>query len=320
VAIAAGVTPIRPISNPNCVAIPLALALAPFKPYGIKRILVNSMQAVSGAGYPGVSSMDILGNVIPYIGGGEEDKQGGPQLARHAVDDHGGAADHVTTSLQGEAGLVVAGLARRGVVDRHRSTAAVPFRSLAQLDEVRIEGLLQTHERVLSPGLPPRAGRWLGQLSTDQQLNRLGRVVIAIEQGTWASHTHATALSIMMAVKHLLGGTQKLTRFDARHFHDFVWRKFFARTLPPEDFELVMRAAFRIARIPWNAMHVCGLVTRKMGYPLYPRLDTSDFDVMIAETPYPATVSNNTRLVIRYHDAIPLLMPHTIIDRRFHQA
>ena len=41
---------------------------------------------------------------------------------------------------------------------------------------------------------------------------------------------------------------------------------------------------------------------------------------MIAETPYPATVSKNTQLVIRYHDAIPLLMPHTISDRRFHQA
>ena len=61
-------------TNPNCVAVPLALALAPFKPYGIKRVLVNSMQAVSGAGYPGVPSLDILGNVIPYIGGGEEDK------------------------------------------------------------------------------------------------------------------------------------------------------------------------------------------------------------------------------------------------------
>jgi glycosyltransferase involved in cell wall biosynthesis len=194
------------------------------------------------------------------------------------------------------------------------------FRSLALLDEVRIEGLLQAHERVLSPGLPPRGMGWLGELSADQRLNRLGRVVITIEQGTWASHAHATALTIMMAVKHLLGGTQKLTRFDARHFEDFVWRKFFARTLPPEDFELVMRAAFRIARIPWNAMHICGLVTRKMGYPLYPRLDTSDFDVMIAETPYPATVSKNTKLVIRYHDAIPLLMPHTIADRRFHQA
>jgi hypothetical protein len=41
---------------------------------------------------------------------------------------------------------------------------------------------------------------------------------------------------------------------------------------------------------------------------------------MIAETPYPATVSRNTQLVIRYHDAIPMLMPHTISDRRFHQA
>ena len=61
-------------TNPNCVAIPLALALAPFKPFGIKRILATSMQAVSGAGYPGVPSLDILGNVIPYIGGGEEDK------------------------------------------------------------------------------------------------------------------------------------------------------------------------------------------------------------------------------------------------------
>jgi len=58
----------------------------------------------------------------------------------------------------------------------------------------------------------------------------------------------------------------------------------------------------------------------KLGYGLYPRLDTSDFDVMIAETPYPATVAKNTKLVVHYHDAIPLLMPHTIADRRFHQA
>jgi glycosyltransferase involved in cell wall biosynthesis len=194
------------------------------------------------------------------------------------------------------------------------------FRSLALLEEVHVEGLLQTHDRVLSAGLPPHEGGWLAKLSIDQQFNRLGRVVIAIEQGTWASSAHATTLTIMMAVKHLLGGAQKLTRFDAQHFQDFVWRKFFARTLPAEDFALVMRAAFRIARVPWNAMHICGLVTRRLGYALYPRLDTSDFDVMVAETPYPGTVSKNTKLVIRYHDAIPLLMPHTIIDRRFHQA
>jgi glycosyltransferase involved in cell wall biosynthesis len=194
------------------------------------------------------------------------------------------------------------------------------FRSLALLDDVHIEGLLQSSERVLAPGLPPRGTGWFGGLSTDQQLNRMGRVVIAIEQGNWDSHVHATLHTIVMAVKHMMGGTQPLWRFDAQHFQDFLWRRFFARTLPPEDFELVTRAAFRVARIPWLAMHICALVTRKMGYPIYPRLDTSNFDIMIAETPYPATVSKNTRLVIRYHDAIPMLMPHTISDRRFHQA
>jgi glycosyltransferase involved in cell wall biosynthesis/2-polyprenyl-3-methyl-5-hydroxy-6-metoxy-1,4-benzoquinol methylase len=194
------------------------------------------------------------------------------------------------------------------------------FRSLASLGDLHIEGLMQSGERVLRSGLPTEGARWFGAMSADQQLNRLGRVVIAIEQGIWDSHMHATAHTIGMAIKHLLGGTQKLTRFDPRHFQDFVWRRFFAHTLPPEDFDIVMRTAFRIARVPWNAMHICALVTRKAGYALYPRLDTSDFDVMIAETPYPATVAKNTKLIIRYHDAIPLLMPHTISDRRFHQA
>jgi glycosyltransferase involved in cell wall biosynthesis len=194
------------------------------------------------------------------------------------------------------------------------------FRSLATLGEIRVEGLLQSSERVLTPGLPARGPGWFGVLSTDQQLNRLGRVVIAIEQGIWGAHIHPTVRTMLMAIKHMLGGAQQLTHFDARHFQDYIWSRLFARTLPPEDLELVTRVAFRVACIPWNAMHICALVTRKMGYPLYPRLDTKDFDVMIAETPYPATVAKNTKMVIRYHDAIPLLMPHTISDRRFHHS
>jgi glycosyltransferase involved in cell wall biosynthesis len=194
------------------------------------------------------------------------------------------------------------------------------FRNLASLSDVQVEGLLQSGESVLPRGLPPRGAGWFGSLSTDQQLNRFGKIVIAIEQGIWDAHVHATAQTIFMAFKHLLGGRQTLSRFDARHFRDFLWRRFFARTLPSEDFEVVTRVGFRVARIPWIAMHICALVTRKLGYPLYPRLDTSDFDFMICETPYPATVAKNTKLVIHYHDAIPLLMPHTISDRRLHQA
>jgi aspartate-semialdehyde dehydrogenase len=60
------------VTNPNCSTVVLAMALAPLKPFGIRRVIVTTMQAISGAGYPGVASMDINANVIPFIGGEEE--------------------------------------------------------------------------------------------------------------------------------------------------------------------------------------------------------------------------------------------------------
>lgn len=60
------------VTNPNCAAVPLAMTLKPLHDaYGVRSVVVTSMQATSGAGYPGVASLDILGNVIPYIPGEE---------------------------------------------------------------------------------------------------------------------------------------------------------------------------------------------------------------------------------------------------------
>ena len=59
------------VTNPNCSTIVMVMALAPLKPFGIERIIVTTLQAISGAGYPGVASMDINANVIPYIGSEE---------------------------------------------------------------------------------------------------------------------------------------------------------------------------------------------------------------------------------------------------------
>ena len=66
------------VTNPNCSAIGLVIALAPLhRKFGIESLFVTTMQAVSGAGYPGVASLDILGNVIPYIAEGRrEDGRG----------------------------------------------------------------------------------------------------------------------------------------------------------------------------------------------------------------------------------------------------
>jgi aspartate-semialdehyde dehydrogenase len=61
------------VTNPNCSAIGLVMALAPLhRHFGLDAVMAVTMQAVSGAGYPGVASLDILGNVIPYIAKEEE--------------------------------------------------------------------------------------------------------------------------------------------------------------------------------------------------------------------------------------------------------
>lgn len=189
------------------------------------------------------------------------------------------------------------------------------FRGLRQIEGMHVEGLLQSSGNVLAKGLPPDTEA-SAAMPAHKQLNRLSRVVISIKKALGNAYIAA----IWMAMRQLAGGREQLARFDATHFKDFIWRSLFARTLHADDFNLVTSARFRIARVPWTAMHRCALITRKLGYALYPRLETADFDVMIAETPYPGTVSSRTKLIVRYHDAIPVLMPHTISDKAYHQA
>ena len=62
------------VTNPNCSVINIAIVLAALRQFDVTRVIVTTLQALSGAGYPGVASLDALGNVIPYIGGGEEEK------------------------------------------------------------------------------------------------------------------------------------------------------------------------------------------------------------------------------------------------------
>jgi len=61
------------VTNANCSATPLVMALKPLQmKFGVSKVLVTTMQAISGAGYPGLSAYDMLDNVVPYIGGEEE--------------------------------------------------------------------------------------------------------------------------------------------------------------------------------------------------------------------------------------------------------
>jgi aspartate-semialdehyde dehydrogenase len=106
------------VTNSNCSTMALALALAPLKPFGIRRVLVTTMQAISGAGYPGVASMDINGNVIPYIGGEEEKVQ---QETQKILGDFAG------DSIRSLSAKVSAHCNRVPVTDGHMVATSVEF-------------------------------------------------------------------------------------------------------------------------------------------------------------------------------------------------
>jgi aspartate-semialdehyde dehydrogenase len=149
------------VTNPNCSTIVLTMALGPLVPFGIKRILVATMQAVSGAGYPGVASMDIIGNVVPHIGGEEEKMQQETQKILGAFTGH---------SIAPLDARVSAHCNRVPSVDGHMVATSVGFATKPSTDEVRqalgaFRGVPQ--ERNL-PSAPPQPVIYMEQADRPQ--------------------------------------------------------------------------------------------------------------------------------------------------------
>jgi aspartate-semialdehyde dehydrogenase len=116
------------VTNPNCSTIGLTMGLGPLRQFGITRIITTTMQAVSGAGYPGVPSMDILGNVVPFIGGEEEKMQQETQkILGHFAGDH----------IEPLAARVSAHCNRVAVIDGHTLTVSVEFSSAPSESDLR---------------------------------------------------------------------------------------------------------------------------------------------------------------------------------------
>ena len=115
------------LANPNCSTAALTLALAPLhRAFGIERLVVSTMQATSGAGYPGVPSLDILGNVIPHIAGEEEKIE---RESRKILGTLTGAA------VEPAAFAVSVHTNRVAVIDGHLETVSVGFRRRATPEE-----------------------------------------------------------------------------------------------------------------------------------------------------------------------------------------
>ena len=108
------------VTNPNCATVSMVMGLAPLKQFGITQVIATTLQAISGAGYPGVPSMDINANVIPFIGGEEEKME---QETQKILGDLSG--DHIR-ALDAR---VSAHCNRVPVVDGHLVTISVKFAS-----------------------------------------------------------------------------------------------------------------------------------------------------------------------------------------------
>jgi aspartate-semialdehyde dehydrogenase len=117
------------VTNPNCSTVGLAMALAPLeRAFGVAEVFVVTMQAISGAGYPGVPSLDILDNVIPHIGGEEEKVQTEPRKILGRLS--GGAVKFSEMKVSAHCNRV-------HVLDGHTESVSVRLRRSASLAEVR---------------------------------------------------------------------------------------------------------------------------------------------------------------------------------------
>jgi len=137
------------VTNPNCSTVVLTMALAPLRTFGLRSCLVTTMQAVSGAGYPGVASLDILGNVIPFIGGEEEKIETETRkilgtIAKEAVELHPVKVSAHTNRVP--------------VIDGHTETVSVALDHRPFLADVRaaFEGFTGAPQRLGLPSAPPR--------------------------------------------------------------------------------------------------------------------------------------------------------------------
>jgi len=116
------------VTNPNCSTIGLVMALKPLEErFGIEQIFVTTMQAISGAGYPGVASMDILDNVVPYIGNEEE------KMEEETLKLLGKLEGHGVTPLEAR---ISASCNRVAVVDGHTESVSIKLKKAATREEI----------------------------------------------------------------------------------------------------------------------------------------------------------------------------------------
>jgi aspartate-semialdehyde dehydrogenase len=137
-------------TNPNCSAAVLVVALHPLlKHFGLRKVMVTTLQAVSGAGYPGLPALDILDNAIPYIGGEEAKLESEPRKMLGALRDE--AIEFASFTLSAQCNRVA-------TRDGHLECVSVELEHQVALDEIAeaLRAYRSAPQELALPTAPPQ--------------------------------------------------------------------------------------------------------------------------------------------------------------------
>ncbi|MCA9889144.1 MAG: aspartate-semialdehyde dehydrogenase [Anaerolineae bacterium] len=149
------------VANSNCTVMPLVMALAPLRQFDIQRVVVVSEQAISGAGYPGVASLDIIANVIPYVPSDEEKMViESVKMLGHLYDDRVVEYDMVVSTT----------CTRVPVIDGHLVNVSVDLASKPSNNEIIAawEGYKGDERVAMLPSAPEKPLQYLSQIDRPQ--------------------------------------------------------------------------------------------------------------------------------------------------------
>jgi glycosyltransferase involved in cell wall biosynthesis len=198
------------------------------------------------------------------------------------------------------------------------------FSGLASNQYISVEGLIQSSMEFL----PTTSAQNHLNVPDHVRIDTYSRAIVAIEKNggnfKLTDYLRRRWVALKLIYRSRSSASNKIiqtSRFNPVGFEDFLWRKLFAKTLPADAFQNVTSRQMQVLGIPWGVLHMCGLWSKRFfGLAKYPQVSFTGMDVFIAQTPFPGKLNDGTQLVVRYHDTVPIFLPHTIGNMAKHQA
>jgi glycosyltransferase involved in cell wall biosynthesis len=198
------------------------------------------------------------------------------------------------------------------------------FQGLRSVGDWEVRGLIQHGSRRLREGL----GQNQEYSEVSKKIYKLSKLIVSLYDrphgSAWefaSDRLHRFFALELLALRVALGIPLRPSVFDSQLFPDFVWRTFFEKTLNSRAMNDLVKDDYYVLDASRVNFQKIGLRSARLfSHPRFPLMDTRGFDFFFAQTPFPGRVSKGTQMVVRYHDAVPLLMPHTILNKAYHQA